>query len=89
MKHLTQFITEYIVKKKLGKPIDSISKHDYFPKTREELKIISEQIAENNSIVDALCKAEEEFTFTYVPSENSFSVTVLYGTLTVVSGFFH
>ena len=37
MKHLTQFITEYIVKKKLGKPIDSISKHDYFPKTREEL----------------------------------------------------
>ena len=37
MKHLTQFITEYIVKKKLDKAIDSEKQYDYFPKTREEL----------------------------------------------------
>ena len=48
---------------------DYKKKVDRIPKTREELKIISEQIAENNSIVDALCKAEEEFTFTYDPAK--------------------
>ena len=37
MKHLTQFITEYIVKKKLDKPIDSEDHYEYFPETKDEL----------------------------------------------------
>ena len=37
MKHLNQFITEYIIKKKLDKPIDSEDHYKYFPKTKEEL----------------------------------------------------
>ena len=37
MKHINQFITEYIIKKKLDKPIDSEDHYKYFPKTREEL----------------------------------------------------
>ena len=35
MKHINQFITEYIIKKKLDKPIDSECK--YHPQTKEEL----------------------------------------------------
>ena len=38
MKHLNQFITEYIIKNKLDKPIDSEDHYKYFPKTKEELK---------------------------------------------------
>ena len=37
MKHLNTYITEYIIKKKLDKPIDSEDHYDYFPKTKEEL----------------------------------------------------
>ena len=37
MKHLNQFITEYIIKKKLDKPIDSEDHYEYFPKTKKEL----------------------------------------------------
>ena len=37
MRHLNQFITEYIIKKKLDKPIDSEDHYEYYPKTREEL----------------------------------------------------
>ena len=37
MKHLNQFITEYIIKKKLDKPIDSEDHYEYFPKTKQEL----------------------------------------------------
>ena len=37
MKHLNQFITEYIVKKKLDKPIDSEDHYEYFPKSTQEL----------------------------------------------------
>ena len=37
MKHLNQFITEYIVKKKLDKPIDSEDHYEYYPKSKEEL----------------------------------------------------
>ena len=36
MKDLNQFIIEYIVKKKLDKPIDSEDHYDYFPETKEE-----------------------------------------------------
>ena len=37
MKHINQFITEYIIKKKLDKPIDSEDHYDYFPETTDEL----------------------------------------------------
>ena len=37
MKQLNQFITEYIIKKKLNKPIDSEDHYEYYPKTKEEL----------------------------------------------------
>ena len=37
MKKINQFITEYIIKKKLDKPIDSEDHSEYFPKTKEEL----------------------------------------------------
>ena len=37
MKQINQFITEYIVKKKLDKPIDSEDHCIYFPKTKQEL----------------------------------------------------
>ena len=37
MKHLNQFITEYIIKKKLDKPIDSENYYKYYPKTKKEL----------------------------------------------------
>ena len=37
MKHLNQYITEYIIKKKLDKPIDSENYYKYYPKTKEEL----------------------------------------------------
>ena len=35
MKQINQFITEYIIKKKLDKPIDS--EYKYYPETKEEL----------------------------------------------------
>ena len=35
MKHLNTYITEYIIKKKLDKPIDS--EYKYHPQTKEEL----------------------------------------------------
>ena len=37
MKQINQFITEYIIKKKLDKPIDSEDHCEYFPDTKEEL----------------------------------------------------
>ena len=37
MKHLNTYITEYIIKKKLDKPIDSEDHYEYTPKTKEEL----------------------------------------------------
>ena len=46
MKQLNQFITEYIIKKKLDKPIDSEHNYEYFPKSKEELiKNIKELIS--------------------------------------------
>ncbi len=45
MKNLNTYITEYIIKKKLDKPIDSEDHYEYFPKDRNELiDIISEKI---------------------------------------------
>ena len=37
MKNLNTYITEYIIKKKLDKPIDSEDHCAYFPETKEEL----------------------------------------------------
>ena len=37
MKHLNTYITEYIIKKKLDKPIDSERNYKYFPETKREL----------------------------------------------------
>ena len=37
MKHLNTYITEYIIKKKLDKPIDSEDHYDYYPETKQEL----------------------------------------------------
>ena len=54
MKHLTQFITEYIVKKKLDKPIDSEDHYDYYPKTKEELVDNINQLIKND-IYDFNC----------------------------------
>ena len=38
MKQLNQFITEYIIKKKLDTPIDSEDHYEYHPKSKDELK---------------------------------------------------
>ena len=54
MKHLNQFITEYIVKKKLDKPIDSEHNYKYCPKTKEELENICIDLI-NNGNVDLNC----------------------------------
>ena len=37
MKRINQFITEYIIKKKLDKHIDSENQYEYYPDTKEEL----------------------------------------------------
>ena len=37
MKQINQFITEYIIKKKLDKPIDSEDHYEYSPETKKEL----------------------------------------------------
>ena len=36
-KSLTSYITEYIIKKKLDKPIDSEDHYEYYPETKQEL----------------------------------------------------
>ena len=55
MKHLNQFITEYIVNKKLDKPIDSEDHYEYYPKTKDELiynikNLIKQEIYDFNCI---------------------------------------
>ena len=54
MKHLNQFITEYIIKKKLDKPINSEDHYKYFPKTKEELIDNINELVEKN-IYDFNC----------------------------------
>ena len=55
MKNLNQFITEYIIKKKLDTPIDSEHNYDYYPNTKDELienlnKLMSKDIYDINCI---------------------------------------
>ena len=54
MKKLNQFITEYIVKKKLDKFIDSEHDYKYFPKSKEELIENIEELLKND-IYDFNC----------------------------------
>ena len=61
MKHLNQFITEYIVKKKLDKPIYSEDHYDYYPKSRNDLinnirELISKDIYDFNCIDTSVIK---------------------------------
>ena len=55
MKQINQFITEYIIKKKLETPINSEDHYDYYPKTKDELienlnELISKDIYDFNCI---------------------------------------
>ena len=55
MKHLNTYITEYIIKKKLDKPIDSENYYKYCPKSKGELKdtinkLMKQDIYDFNSI---------------------------------------
>ena len=54
MKQINQFITEYIVKKKLDKPIDSENYYEYYPKTKQELIENINQLIKKN-IYDFNC----------------------------------
>ena len=54
MKQLNQFITEYIVKKKLDKFIDSEDRYKYCPKTKDELIENIEELIDNK-IYDFNC----------------------------------
>ena len=54
MKHLNQFITEYIIKKKLNKPIDSEDHYEYFPKTKQELRKNIQELLDAN-VYDLNC----------------------------------
>ena len=61
MKHLNQFITEYIVKKKLDKPIDSEDHYEYYPKSKEELIENIKELIEQD-IYDFNCIDTSEIT---------------------------
>ena len=54
MKQINQFINEYIIKKKLDKPIDSENYFEYHPKTKQELFDNINELVENN-IYDFNC----------------------------------
>ena len=48
MKHLNTYITEYIIKKKLDKPINSEDHYNYCPKTKSELIEIIKNLLNDN-----------------------------------------
>ena len=48
MKQLNQFITEYIVKKKLDKFVDSEHNYEYFPKSKQELRKNIQELLDKN-----------------------------------------
>ena len=54
MKHLNTYITEYIIKKKLDKPINSEDHYEYFPKTKQELRKNIQELLDKN-IYDFNC----------------------------------
>ena len=61
MKQLNTYITEYIIKKKLDKPIDSENHFEYHPKTKQELFDNINELVENN-IYDFNCIDTSEIT---------------------------
>ena len=54
MKSMATYITEYIIKKKLDKPIDSEDHYEYYPKTKQELIYRIKQLIEQD-IYDFNC----------------------------------
>ena len=54
MKQINQFITEYIIKKKLDKAIDSEDHYDYFPESKDELTENIEELV-NKGIYNFNC----------------------------------
>ena len=56
MKHINQFITEYIIKKKLDKPINSeTTNYLYHPETKPELsKIIRKLLKDNQTDLNVI-----------------------------------
>ena len=54
MKNINQFITEYIIKKKLDTPIDSEDHYEFFPKTKKELRKNIQELLDAN-IYDLNC----------------------------------
>ena len=79
MKHLNQFITEYIVKKKLDKPIDSEDHYKYFPKTKQELidninELISKDIYDFNCIDTS---AITDMSHLFEMSLNKYDISVI------------
>ena len=61
MKQLNQFINEYIIKKKLDKPIDSEDHYEYFPKTKQELIDNIKELLDNGE-TDLNCIDTSEIT---------------------------
>ena len=61
MKNLNQFITEYIIKKKLEKPIDSEDHYKYVVNTKPELVYRIKQLIEQD-IYDFNCIDTSEIT---------------------------
>ena len=61
MKHLNTYITEYIIKKKLDKPIDSEDHYEYYPKTKDELIYNIKELIKQN-IYDFNCIDTSEIT---------------------------
>ena len=82
MKDLNQFITEYIIKKKLEKPIDSEDHYEYYPKSKEELiENIKELIKQDN--YDFNCIDTSEIT----DMSKVFSDNIFYNMIFDVSGW--
>ena len=69
MKHLNQFITEYIIKKKLNKPIDSEDHYKYSPKTKYDLikviNILSDKGKTNFNCINTSKITDMSDLFTY------------------------
>ena len=79
MKHLNQFIIEYIVKKKLEKPVDS--EHIYCPQTKEELIDNIQELFDkgqtNLNCIDTsnITDMSNLFKYLYANIENNFDVS--------------
>ena len=82
MKHLNTFITEYIIKKKLDKPIDSEDHYEYFPKTKNDLIYNINNLVKQD-IYDFNCIDTSEIT----DMSKLFSDNIFYNMIFDVSGW--